>query len=350
MRWAWLVIRRFLAARTAARIDIWHLMHDLLKGGEGMEAALEIVMKAKRRETFRVGMLAEWQAALASGTDDFAVEVSRWVPPSEAMVFYGLGRARAEELFLAAAKVAEMRARQVRAILNALAMPMLIFAGCIGMSWYTGYELLPEMRKVSDPDRWDVFSRFMDWMSTGIYEHDALLAALLALAVAGIWLAIVRWTGRGRAVADRVPPFSLYRVLSGTGFLFCCIEFLRLGVDLNENTFSQFERGASPYVRSRIRAVRGLMLNEGMGFGAALAASGHEFPDDTLVAVADSMDGKADWEETLAGFVERWVERSDANIRTRTAVLNVVLLCIGTAQMLLLMWGSFDIMSQVDGY
>ena len=350
MRFRWLFIRRFLAARTGARVDIWHLMHDLLKGDTGMSEALDVVMKAKRRETFKVRMLQEWQQALASGADDFAVELSRWVPPSEAMIFYGLGRARAEQLFLAAAKVAEMRAKQVRAVVNALAMPVLILAACAGMSWYTGYELLPEMRKVSDPRRWDVFSRFLDWMSTGLYENDVLLAGLLVAAVAAMWLLVVRWTGWGRVTADRFAPFSLYRVLSGSGFLFVCIEFLRLGVDLNRDTFRQFERGASPYVRSRIRAVSGRMLNEGLGFGSALEACGNDFPDETLVAVAGSMDGKDGWEDTLAQFVERWVERSEANIRMKTAVLNVVLMAVGTAQMLLLMWGSFDIMSQVDAY
>ena len=195
-----------------------------------------------------------------------------------------------------------------------------------------------------------MFSRFLDWMSTGLYENDVLLAGLLVAAVAAMWLLVVRWTGWGRVMADRFAPFSLYRVLSGSGFLFVCIEFLRLGVDLNRDTFRQFERGASPYVRSRIRAVSGRMLNEGLGFGSALEACGNDFPDETLVAVAGSMDGKDGWEDTLAQFVERWVERSEANIRMKTAVLNVVLMAVGTAQMLLLMWGSFDIMSQVDAY
>ncbi len=132
----WLFLRRFLAARTEARIDIWYLLHDLLQGGLGLRDALGVVMQAKSRETIRVRMLRDWQAALASGGDDFAVELSRWVPASEAMVFYGLGRARAEVLFLAAARVAEMRSKQVRAVANAMFLPLVIFVGCVGMTWW----------------------------------------------------------------------------------------------------------------------------------------------------------------------------------------------------------------------
>ncbi len=352
MRWLWDPlwhrVRRLLAVRTEARIDIWYLLHDLLQGGLGLREALGVVMQAKARETVRVRMLRDWQTALASGGDEFAVELSRWVPPSEAMVFYGLGRARAEALFLAAARVAEMRSKQMRAVMNSLFMPSVIFFGCVGMTWFMGYEVIPALLEVSDRSRWDIWSRSLAWVSEGFYANDLEIGVLFLLFLAAFRLAVLRWTGRGRAFADRIPPFSLYRTLSGSGFLFVCVEFLRAGVDLNRDTFLQFERGASPYVRSRMRRVRELMLNEGLGFGAALAASRQGFPDETLVAVAGAMDGRADWEETLAGFVERWVERSEALMRMRAAVLNAVLLGVGTAQMILIMWVSFDISSQVE--
>ena len=344
----WFPVWRFLAAGTEARIDIWYLLHDLLQGGLGLRDALGVVMQAKSRETFRVRMLRDWQTALASGGDDFAVEVSRWVPASEAMVFYGLGRARAEVLLMAAARVAEMRSKQVRAVANALFWPLVIFVGCIGMTWFMGYEVIPAMLEVSDRSRWDIWSRSLAWVSEGFYANDVETGIAFLLSLFAFRLAVLRWTGRGRVFADRIPPFSLYRTLSGSGFLFVCVEFLRMGVDLNRDTFEQFERGASPYVRSRMRRVRELMLNEGLGFGAALGASGQEFPDKTLVAVAGAMDGRADWEETLAGFVERWVERSEAMMRMRTMVLNTVLMAVGTAQMLLIMWVSFDISTQVQ--
>ena len=350
MRFRWLFVRRLLAAGTGARVDIWYLLHDLVRGGLELPQALGAVMKAKSGETFRVRMLRDWQAALALSEDDFAVELSRWTPASEAMVFFGLGRARPEVLFLAAARVAEMRSKQVRAVLNALFIPALIFAGCVGMTWFMGWEVLPALREVSDPTRWDAFSHAMAWASEGLYANDMEAAGLFVLAVVLLRFLVLRWTGWGRTFADRFPPFSLYKVLSGSGFLFVCVEFLRMGVDLNRETFAQFERGASPYVRSRMRAVSRGMLNEGLGFGSALEAAGHGFPDRTLVAVASAMEGRADWEETLAGFVERWVERTEATMRMRVMVLNAVLMAVGTAGMLLVMWASFDISTQVQAY
>ncbi len=349
-RFRWLFLRRFLAARTEARIDIWYLLHDLLRGGLDMPQALDAVMKAKSGETFRVRMLRDWKASLAGGGDAFAAELSRWVPASEAMVFFGLGRARAEVLFLAAARVAEMRSKQMRAVGSALFLPALIFGGCLGMTWYMGWVVMPELRKVSDETRWDVFSHIMAWASEGLYANDFEAALVFAALVAALRVLVLRWTGRGRVFADRLPPFSLYKVLSGSGFLFVCVEFLRMGVDLNRDVFARLERGASPYVRSRMRAVREGMLNDGLGFGSALDAAGQGFPDRTLVAVAAAMEGRADWEETLAGFVERWVDRTETTMRMRTTVLNVVLMALGTAEMVLIMWASFDISTQVERY
>lgn len=349
MRFPWMFVRRFLAAGTRARIDVCHLMQDMLGSEFGMPQALEVVTRAKGR-TFTAGMLRQWEAALARGTDDFAVEVARWVPPSEAIVFFALGRADAARLFAAAAKLAEIRSVQVRAVRAALGSPIMVFVGNLVMTWFIGAQLMPQLAEMTDPAQWDVFSKFLYWFSTGFYENDILIACIFAGLVVAVWQLVLRWTGRGRELADRFAPFSLYRVLSGSGFLFVCIEYLRLGVDLNEQAFMQFERGASRYVRSRMRSIGELMLGEGLNFGQALEAGGKGFPDAGVASVAGAISGREGWEDSLAGFVARWVERSEAQMRARTVALNWVLTGLGMAQTLLIFWASFDITLSIQTF
>ena len=50
-------------------------------------------------------------------------------PPAEAMIFQAYGRIEAALLFAAAARVADLRDRQISAVRKALAMPLTLAAG-----------------------------------------------------------------------------------------------------------------------------------------------------------------------------------------------------------------------------
>ena len=89
---------------------------------------------------------------------------------------------------------------------------------------------------------------------------------------------MVHWTGPGRTALDRIAPFSLYRTITGSAFLFVALEFLAAGLDLNDRAFEDLKRHASPYARHRIGAIQRGMAR-GAGLGRAMALAGHGFPD-----------------------------------------------------------------------
>ena len=335
---------RLLAAGTASRVDIWHLMQGLLEAKFGIRESLEIVIEAHEGDLLKPRMLRRWLRAYADGNDAFAREVSRWAPANEAMVFYALDLVLPQYLFASAARIADMRSRQVRAVVGALWMPLLFTVGGLGLLWACGGQLLPEMKTISPPERWGTVARLFDWAATGVFQNDIELGIGLVASVLALRTAVLRWTGAGRVKLDRFAPFSLYRILSGSAFLFTALEFLRLGVDLNANTFARLSAGASPYVQSRIRAIRLHMSTGGQGFGLAMKAAGTGFPERTLVTVAAALDGREEWELVFAGFVERWVDRSDAVMRAQAAFMSVTLMIVGTVVLGAMVNALFEIM------
>ena len=339
---------RLLAVRTTARVNIWNLMADLLGNSFGLREALQLTLAANRRNVLLRHVLQRWQFAHAGGTETFVAELSRWVPASEALILFGMERVRPEDLFRAAARVAEVRARQIRAIGAALAWPVAIFAAVLFMVWYIGGHVMPVMRVATDPAGWPAWVHAADWLATAFHEYDWAFGAALLAAVAGVWAAVLRWAGPGRRWLDLVAPFSLYRIVSGSAFFLVVLEFLRLRVDLTERTWERLSAGASPYVRSRIRAVRVQMVRGGMGFGRALEAAGTGFPDETLVTVAAALDGRPGWEEQLQGFTDRWIDRSGAVIAAAAVLLNIVLSVFSTVVALAMLQMVFEVFSQVD--
>ena len=86
------------------------------------------------------------------------------------------------------------------------------------------------------------------------FSHGALftIGAYAAFAIierlhAGFWLALVgaaavaamiwtlpRWVGPMRAKADKLPPWSLYRLVNGAGFMLSCSALVKAGVQIPE--------------------------------------------------------------------------------------------------------------------
>ena len=156
---------------------------------------------------------------------------------------------------------------------------------------------------------------------------------------------MVHWTGPGRTVLDRIAPFSLYRTITGSAFLFVALEFLAAGLDLNDRAFEDLKRHASPYARHRIGAIQRGMAR-GAGLGRAMALAGHGFPDPALVPVAAALDGAPGWEDKLGRFVERWVGRSEDLLKARAAALNGALLIVVTLAMAAGIDAMFSVLQQ----
>ena len=316
-----------LALGRKARTDVFRMIADLLEAGFSLERALGIAAQVAKDQgqRARAQLLLSWRRALLE--DRFAETASDALPASEAMIFHAYGRVDAGVLFAAAARVAEMRDRQLAAVWKALAMPLVLAVGLVLLLWAAGGYFIPVIETVSPPEEWSTGARLFRSMSTWLYDNTFLFGGMLAgLAALTAW-AMVAWTGPGRTQLDHIAPFSLYRTITGSAFLFVVMEFLAAGIDVNDRAFEALKRSASPYVRHRIASIQGFMAR-GAGLGRSMVLAGHGFPDPSLVPVVAALDGAPGWEKKLARFVERWVGRSEELLRARAAALNGALLIL----------------------
>ena len=334
-----------LALGRRARVDFYRLIADLLEADFALERALDIAARTARDEghAVRARIVARWRRALLAG--GFADAAELWVPAAEAMIFRAYGRIDAALLFAAAARVAELRDRQISALWKAVAMPLVLAAGVVLLLWAAGGHFIPVLETVSPPEGWGPAARLFRASATWLHANPLGFAAGCGAFGAALAAATVAWTGPGRALCDRVAPFSLYRMLTGSAFLFVALEFLRAGIDLNERAFDELRRAASPYARHRIGRIQAHMAR-GAGLGRSMALAGHGFPDPALIPVIAALDGTRDWEQKLSRFVDRWIARSEAILRTRAAALNGALLIAVTLVMAAGIDAMFSILEQ----
>ncbi len=341
---AWKKAYALAFLRRSSRIDLYHTVADLLAAEFAIEKALNTAQTTMRAQgnVLEARPLTFWQDALHRGR--FATEVARWVPASEAMIFAAYGRVPAEALFAGAARVAEMRARQTAAVTAALAMPLLLTAAVLFLLWGAGEIFIPAIDPILPVHQWPWTGRIFRRLA--LFVHAWPHAILAALVVAGIALrqVLLRWKGPGRALLDRIAPFSIYRTVVGSAFLFVLLEYLRAGLDLNERTFEELKRAASPYTRHRIAAIQARMRG-GNSLGKSMMISGHGFPDPTLSPVVAALDGVPEWDVKLSRFVDRWIARSESLMRARSHAINVVLTVFVTVLITGVVQSLFEIMN-----
>ena len=311
------------------RVDLYLTIGDLLTSGFAIEKALEIVIATLKDEKkdIEAWVLRHWSTALRRGR--FAQEIEAWVPASEAMIFAAYGRVDATALFIGAGRVTDMRDRQIKALVVALAVPVLLFVALVVMMWGAGGYFIPVMMDLIEDDAWPPIPLAMRGVALWLYAYPWIFAAGVAALVALVWTLTLAWTGPGRARLDRIAPFSLYRVIVGSAFMFVLLEYLKAKADLNDETFEVLKKSASRYTRHRIGAIQALMAR-GMGLGASMIATGHGFPDPKLLRIVESLDGVPGWEVKIQAYIDRWVLRSEALMRARAAMLSNILYLFAT--------------------
>ena len=155
-------------------------------------------------------------------------------PPVEAMIFQAFWGIEAAILFAAAARVADLRDRQISAVRKALAMPLTLTGGLAVMLWAAGGHFVPVLESVVPPERWGTAASLFRAASAWLHGEPLVFLAICATIMAATGAAMVHWTGPGRTALDRIAPFSLYRTITGLAFLFVALEFLAAGLDLND--------------------------------------------------------------------------------------------------------------------
>ncbi len=335
----------FASLGRRARVDSYSVIADLLDAGLPLESALGITRNVARSQGqgLRAWIIDRWRRALLR--DRFANELSLWVPSVESMILKAYGRIEADALFAAAARVAELRERQAIAVRKAVGMPLALMAGLLVLLWAAGGHFIPVLETVVPAERWSPAAALFRQVSTALHEDALIWSAVFVAVLATLALVTVCWTGPGRTLLDRIAPFSLYRTVTGSAFLFVILEFLSAGIDLNDRMFDDLKRHCGPYARHRIGTIQKFMAR-GAGLGQSMILAGHDFPDPALVPVVAALEDVPGWERKLARFVNRWIDRSEETLRTRAALLNACLLILVTGVMAAAIDAMFSILKQ----
>ncbi len=151
----------------------------------------------------------------------------------------------------------------------------------------------------------------------------------------------------GRRILDRIPPWSIYRMLAGTEFLTGLSAMLAAGIPVMR-AFDQIRRHAPPYLRARIDPVMRIYKRTGK-LGEAMERAGSGFPSREVIVRLSIREKYGDLAGALAEFADDWKEEGLPAVEQQAQVLHYGSMVFAGAAVGFMMFGAWEIVRQTMG-
>ena len=342
----------YLKLFPAARYRIYRMLARLIDAEIDSRTALDFiyaVLSNDGRNPGEFGAVAvrHWIAAHREH-GRLSETLDGWVPTPEVLLIEAGERSGRFSQALSVMlrlndKVSSIRA----AVIGKLTYPVCMSLLLGGVIYFLSTQFVPPLVAIHGAGRpWlgqaGQTIAFLQWAQWGA---PLALAVLIGLTLA-VFLTLGRFRGPARTLLDVVPPWSVHRLISGTGFLAAVIVLMESGRGLVE-ALDLARLGAAPYLAVKIDKIRAAM-REGEDFGAALLNTGDQFPDRELIKEIQIFDRIGRLDEGLLNIVETWMADATVRVNGQISILSNLIMVGAFSVLGFVFNGVYSIIGQIQ--
>lgn len=338
-----------LEFNTKARERLYRKLAQLLHNGVSLDRALEQIayIESKRRHVGTAAVLRRWRSAIQNG-QNFGQVVAPFVPNSEALLLESGGNSgRLEESFVNAADAVAQSRRIKGAIIGAGSYPALLICVLIAALIAASFKIIPAFGEVLPIEQWTGAAAFVADLTAGIRDYGLNILLAIIFTIIAISFSLPRWCGKTRLIVEGMPPWSIYRMWTGSSFLLALAALMSSGVKIDDAALRRLSARASPYLKERIAAIT-KQLSSGLNLGEAMARAGHNFPEGELIDDLRVYATLKGFENNLASITREWVSEVEGKVVASMKVLNTVVLVLIAITMGLLISSIFGVTQQIQ--
>ncbi|EJN02927.1 type II secretion system F family protein [Herbaspirillum sp. YR522] len=308
-----------------ARLRLYRKMSKMLSNGLPL---LKVLEELRDRESYNGKKPKE---PLAIILDDCRRSVQNgrllsealdgWVPKSEQMILMaGEQSGKLESTLISVVNVVQARKKINSVIVGGMAYPLAILGLVLSYIYLFGAKVIPQFTTMMDPNKWQGAARSLYLMSLWVQNWMGWTLLGIGAALVILFVSMPRWRGTVRIWADRAPPYSIYRLMVGSGFLLAFSALQGAGVTV-EKALMRLSNGAQPWLRERLDGAL-LGVRSGLNCGEALRNTGYQFPSKEVIddlCVYAEYKGFADALQLMA---DEWMEQGVEVISLRMKLVN----------------------------
>lgn len=300
----------------------------------------------RRTKSARAIIIADILESLSGGAS-FAEAMSPWINPEEAAVI--AAGEKAGQLRRAFRDAMDLVKHQRR--ISAAVKSMCIYPGVLGIAVIAvllviSFVVVPKLTGVADPESWVGFAYALYQLSEAVVGYGIPLGLLSVLVIASVVWSLPRYTGEHRRILDKLPPWSLMRLISGATFLLNLSVMLKSGVKLQDSLLL-LEAHANPWLKQRINgAIDG--TEAGANLGVALADSGYDFPSRESIRYIRTLSSLDGFDRGLNDYAHTSLNQTITSVERASKVLLMAALSIIALLVLMVVGAISDIQSAID--
>lgn len=252
-----------------------------------------------------------------------------WIPHEEQMLIRGgVEGGSLQNALMDCADLIQARSKIVGSVIGALAYPIFTLCLFFGLILIMAFGVMPELVQISNPEKWTgaagLLYKFTSFVASPLGFVCLLLVPALTILVL---VTLPTWTGKIRLYVENIPPWSIYRLLVGSSWLYTLATMLRAGIPLDTILKDMLDSGViSPWLAERVRTIR-LRLRSGGSFGSVLLHLNMNFPDKELVEDLAVFATLPNFETNLYEFAKEQLDEGVTRIDKAAKILNNAAIC-----------------------
>lgn len=255
----------------------------------------------------------------------------KWAPHEEIMLIRsGKRTAGLPEALMDCVDLIRARQRIKSAVLRAVGYPLVLIGMFIALLLVISLHTIPAIAMMSDPAAWTGSAAMLYAVSNFVASWFGALALLILFCVViAVFISLPYWTGPLRIKADNYPPWSVYRLIVGSVWIFTVVTLLKAKISLEFILSDSVNSGVlRPWLRERVEKMQAL-YNQDANFGTLLLNLNMNFPDremtEELAVYAAMPDFSTQMHDIAGEFLADGLERVE---RTGKAINAVLLMLI----------------------
>ena len=298
----------------------------------------------KPNEPFAIVMHV-WQQNLERGMS-FSETTRGWLPDEETLLVTSGNISNLVIALENTTRVVESAGRIRRAMRNAVAYPLFLLVLTLGIVVLVGLYLVPPLVEVAGNDIiWRGTARGLIWLSDFMVANWYWFAGGFFLLVGLIGFSLENWSGRLRAVFDKIPPWSIYKIHISVGWLMSLSSMVAAGITMPD-AMRMLADNSNKYLRDILEETLHYIAN-GDNLGVALLKTGRGFPNNEIIGDLMIYADMVDFDKNLTAIANDYLEESVRKMESVSNVLNSIGILMVSAIIAWVVLGTFQMQDQI---
>ncbi len=339
------MVRMFTDDRLAFYYKLKALLKNRFSLMDALERMYQIYSKDGKSTTEAMAIaIACWMQSTRNG-EPFSVALRGWAPGTELLMLSVGDIANLEMALDNTIKVVEGMKRMKEPVFSAVSYPLFLMFMVVLLIFGVGKFMVPPMVDAVPNLVWTGLSKSLVDLSIFVDKHPIPLFITLPIIIFLIVLTFPRWKKETRTFVENIPPWSIYRIFIGVGWMLSLASLVHAGTPISK-ALRSLRADASPYLLYRIDRTL-TYINNGDNIGDALYKTKLKFPDEEVVGDLRIYAELDNFPEALDRLSNDWLETSIKDIEKKAAALNGVAILMIACIICWVVMGTFDMQEQM---